>query len=403
MIEKGKTKEQLIAELAELRRQLTALRATVAQPVQDTALQTDCDLCEPTGKMPALSQAYMTKIFNASPTPMVICTLEEGCFFDVNDSFLRNTGFLRKQVIGRTSRELNFWANPQDEDKVRQHLYHHGRIENMEMCFRTRSGEIREELLSAEVFEFNGKNFLIATITDISKLKKLEREMAFLDRLHLVGEMAAGLGHEIRNPMTTIRGFLQLIAKREEIIKYRGQFDLMIGELDRANSIITEFLSLARDKVVDFERQSINGIVQGLIPLIKADAVKSGKIVHTQLGYTPDVALNEKEIRQLVLNLARNGLEAMQGSGILTIKTYSDRMEVVLSVHDQGDGIAPSIREKIGTPFFTTKDYGTGIGLAVCYSIAARHNARIDIDTGPWGTTFYVRFALHNDKKSAGV
>ncbi|MFA4886504.1 MAG: ATP-binding protein, partial [Desulfotomaculaceae bacterium] len=113
-----------------------------------------------------------------------------------------------------------------------------------------------------------------------------------------------------------------------------------------------------------------------------------------ELWDIPYIDLDEKEIRQLILNLVRNGFEAMPSGGTLTIKTFRDSGEVVLAVKDGGKGIGPEILEKIGTPFFTTKDTGTGLGLAVCYSIAARHNARIEIETGPKGTNFYVRFKI---------
>ncbi|OPX90177.1 MAG: Sporulation kinase A [Pelotomaculum sp. PtaB.Bin104] len=98
------------------------------------------------------------------------------------------------------------------------------------------------------------------------------------------------------------------------------------------------------------------------------------------------------QIYQLLLNLVRNAIEAMSPGGLLKIKIFQAGSEVVLAVQDQGQGITPEVLEKIGTPFSTTKDTGTGIGLATCYSIAGRHQARIEAETGPGGTTFYVKF-----------
>ncbi|MFZ3130380.1 MAG: ATP-binding protein, partial [Desulfosporosinus sp.] len=229
---------------------------------------------------------------------------------------------------------------------------------------------------------------------DISERKMFEREMARLDRLNLVGQMAAGIGHEIRNPMTTVRGFLQLLGDKEEFIHSKGYFELMIGELDRANTIITEFLSLAKNKIVDLKPMSLNRLIENIYPLIQADAMVSDKEIILELQDTNVLLLDEKEIRQLILNLARNGLEAMSGSGKLTIKTFMDGKEVVLAVKDEGNGIRPEDLEKMGTPFFTTKENGTGLGLATCYSITDRHNAEIQIETWPSGTTFYVRFKI---------
>ena len=243
-----------------------------------------------------------------------------------------------------------------------------------------------------EVFVYPSNEGLSVYYRDISERKMFEKEMARLDRLNLVGQMAAGIGHEVRNPMTTVRGFLQLLGDKEEFKQSKDYFELMIEELDRANSIITEFLSLAKNKAVDLKPFNLNKLIENLLPLIQADAMLNDKEIKMELQDTVVLPLDEKEIRQLILNLVRNGLEAMSGSGKLTIKTFMDGEEAVLAVEDEGSGIKTEDLEKIGTPFFTTKENGTGLGLPTCYSIAARHNAVIHIDTGLSGTTFFVQF-----------
>lgn len=134
--------------------------------------------------------------------------------------------------------------------------------------------------------------------------------------------------------------------------------------------------------------------METLFPLIYADAMQSGMFIQIEMGDIPDLLLDEKEIRQLILNLVRNGLEAMQPGGKITIETMKEDQNVVLKVRDEGKGIEQDVLEKLGTPFYTTKDSGTGLGLAVCYSIATRHNAAIRIETSPAGTTLYVTFTL---------
>ena len=268
-----------------------------------------------------------------------------------------------------------------------------------ELSLATKSGApVQVQLLSVPYQNADSSSSWYKTIiTDITERKRYEKELARLDRLNLVGEMAAGIGHEVRNPMTTVRGFLQLYRNKNSFIQYKENFDLMIDELDRANSIITEFLSLAKNRVVTLTFQNLNTILTNLSPLIQADAMLLDKYINLQLEEIPELLLDEKEIRQLILNLIRNGLEAMSSGGNLAIKTYRDGQEVVLSVQDQGKGIEPDILEKIGTPFFTTKDSGTGLGLAVCYGIAARHNAVINIKTSPQGTTVLVMFKISKD------
>jgi signal transduction histidine kinase len=238
---------------------------------------------------------------------------------------------------------------------------------------------------------FEGETAYQYIIRDITQRKEFEKEMSRLSGLNLIGEMAAGIGHEIRNPMTTVRGFLQILGGKEECTNYKEYFDLMIDELDRANSIITEFLKLARNKPVEKKLFNLNDVIKTLLPLIQSDAMKSDKYIVLELEEIPDLLLDEKEIRQVIFNLVRNGLEASPPGSDLTIRTFTDGDDVVLAIQDNGEGISPDVLEKIGTPFYTNKDNGTGLGLAVCYSIVARHNAKIEIETGVNGTTFFIR------------
>jgi signal transduction histidine kinase len=206
--------------------------------------------------------------------------------------------------------------------------------------------------------------------------------------------MAASIGHEIRNPMTTVRGYLQMVKQQENRNEVEGTFNLLIEELDRANLIITEFVSLARDKYVDLKINNINEIVAAIQPLLAANAMARDMNVKVNLDNISDTLLDEKEIRQLLFNICQNGFEAMLPGGTLYINTYMFNNEVILSIKDEGYGIRPELLEKIGTPFMTTKDKGTGLGLSVCYGIANRHGANLDIDTGENGTTISVRFPI---------
>jgi two-component system, sporulation sensor kinase E len=333
-----------------------------------------------------LSEERFAKAFRSSPVPMCILTLSDGRFIDVNESFINAFEFERRQIIGKTPEGLAIWTNQED---FQRKVLADKAFYNLEIAFRTSSGDKRAGLYSAELIEVSGELCLLGVIHDLTERLRLEKEMARLDRLNLVGEMAASLGHEIRNPLTTVRGFLQLLQKSD--VQKRDYFNLMIDELDRANGIITEFLSLAKNKALDLQAKSLNTILLNLFPLMQADALKTGNEIELELGEIPELLLDEKEIRQLILNLVRNGLEAMQSGGKLTIATACEGGDVILSVRDEGTGIAASVIEKLGTPFFTTKDNGNGLGLAVCYSIAARHNARISVETSSAGTTFYVK------------
>lgn len=227
---------------------------------------------------------------------------------------------------------------------------------------------------------------------EIEKRKRIELEVAKLERLNVIGQLAAGLAHEVRNPMTTIRGFLQLLQSKSELVTYKNYFDLMIDELDRTNAIITDFLSLAKNKPAVLKRQCLNKLLAKLFPLLLAEAYTQDKKCIFEPGDIADLDIDTNGITQLVLNLASNGLDAMDQDGCLKIRTFMEGHRIVLSVNDEGTGIKTEHISKLRTPFFTTKENGTGMGLSICYSIADRHNARIEVKTDLDGTTFLVLF-----------
>ncbi len=238
-------------------------------------------------------------------------------------------------------------------------------------------------------------NLIYAIGRDITTHKAMEQEMLRLDRLNLAGELAVSIGHEIRNPMTTVRGYLQLMLRKAAYAADRENIELMIEEIDRANGIISEFLSVAKTKAINRQATSLHELVQAILPLIEADAFMTSQEVVSELSKVPELYLDPKEIRQLVLNLTRNGLEAMQCRGTLTIKTYETTNAVVLEVSDRGPGIPDHVLERMFDPFYTNKPTGTGLGLSVCHRIAEQHKAAIRVDTSGKGTTFSVIFPLN--------
>nr|WP_261487718.1 ATP-binding protein [Acididesulfobacillus acetoxydans] len=289
------------------------------------------------------------------------------------------------------------------EDLPMQRAARYGEvIDRFELEFVWEDGESKFARWSASPLRDESGNLcgslaIIEDVTDltrngITEMNQIHAEMTRLERLNLVGQMAASIGHEIRNPMTAVRGYLQLLGAKPEFQSHRSTFGTLISELDRANAIISEFLSLAKNTSTQRECQNINDILRNLYPLLEADTFTQNKQIVFKAGETPDIPLNAKEISQLVLNLCRNGLEAMEERGTLTIRTYTEDGQVVLSVQDEGTGIPTEYLDKLGTPFFTTKENGTGLGLATCYGIADRHNARLDVESDPNGTTFFVRF-----------
>ena len=334
-----------------------------------------------------LSQDRFRKIFESSPCLMAIYSLKFRSILDVNTNWVMFTGYSFDEL--KKTKGLDYVV---DSEKNQINLEQ--TLRNEKICYKTKNGDVRYGLMSTEMIEIQGEPCTLIVVTDITERLHLEKEMYRLDRLNLIGEMAAGIAHEIRNPMTTVHGFLQLTKKSSGFSK--EILDLMLDELNRANTIITEFLNLAKNKVSLKKKQSINKIIYALSPLIQAEALRSSKLIILELNKCSDIFIDQKEIRQMILNIALNGLDAMDSGGHLTIKTFERKDEVILEISDQGTGISSEVLEKIGTPFFTTKETGTGLGLAICYSVAERHNADINIQTGDGGTTFSIHFKVND-------
>lgn len=239
---------------------------------------------------------------------------------------------------------------------------------------------------------------------DITDEVKLRSELDHVERLSLVGQMAAGITHEIRNPMAVVRGFLQLMREKssDDLDSY---YQIVLEELDRANSIINDFLSLAQSRISDKEKVLLHRIIEEVSPLLWADANLRGQSVELKLNASiQELELNIREIKQLILNLGRNGMEAMGPKGILTLETHSTQDKVELIVRDRGIGMSESQREKLFSPFFTTKREGTGLGLSLCLSIVERHNGKINVESVEGeGTVFTISFPLVKEEYSGAT
>lgn len=344
------------------------------------------------------SEECLKTIINNTPNVSIQVYDENGRIKFLNKASETMFGWVCNEAIGKTLDQLSF------DKKHAKRFFELLKVvdemgkptEPIDWIYTNKYG-IRKNLITI-LFRINmpecRKEFFSMDI-DVTEKKRFEKEMYRFEQLNLIGEMAAGIAHEVRNPMTTVRGFLQLSGNKNILRQDKELFDLMIQELDRANGIITEFLSLAKNKMINLELKNLNSVISTLTPLIEAVVREFDQNLKLDLGEIPELLLDEKEIRQLILNLAKNGIEAMpSGGGHLTIRTYQQNDEIIMEVQDEGEGISPEIIHKIGIPFFTTKEKGTGLGLAVCYSIAARHNAKIAITSDSRGATIIIRFKI---------
>ncbi|ANU23404.1 GAF domain-containing sensor histidine kinase [Planococcus donghaensis] len=326
----------------------------------------------------------------------VIGSITDG-FFALNENwefiYINNHQVLPK---GRTPENVmgeEIWSVfPEHFNSILYKEFSGAMLKRMPVHFEIASAE---EGYCYEIVAYPFDDGICCMCKNTTEKKLYENELKRLSNLELIGQMAAGISHEIRNPMTTVRGFLQLLTDNRELENYNSYFELMIEELDRANSIISEFLSMGNTRSSDLKMQNLNAIIMDIAPLLKIDTFSQNKFIEIETMDLPDLLLNRNEIRQLLINICRNGLEAMNPGEMLSIRTYIEKENtVVLEIEDEGEGMSEEVLKKIGTPFYTTKDNGTGLGLGVSYAIAARHRAKIDVQSSSDGTIFSFKFQL---------
>ncbi|REE89064.1 signal transduction histidine kinase [Paenibacillus taihuensis] len=259
--------------------------------------------------------------------------------------------------------------------------------------------EITRYVLREREMQLDKINLENVVTEKIEEQTRLRSEVERLDRFSLVAQMAASISHEVRNPISTVRGFLQLMQRNQTYND--NYYKLIISELDRANEIIGNFLSLSKqnDSAERLEKD-LAETLGFILPLLEADALMMGKKVSfIEKSVTP-VRLNSKEIQQVLINLVRNSLEASEKGTTVVVEMFENEASIGFYVKDEGPGIPPEIVAQLGTPFLTTKEKGTGLGLSICYDIARRHGAEISIDSGEKGTTFKFAFAKQKSQSA---
>jgi signal transduction histidine kinase len=222
--------------------------------------------------------------------------------------------------------------------------------------------------------------------------EKLEREKALL-----LEKMAPVFAHEIRNPLGSIKGAAQILRSEAETVEQRNLLDGITEEVNRLNRVVSQFLDYARPHTPELRPQSVNEVIEKAMTVIEADSRAANVDFHWELHpHLPPVPMDREQIFQVILNIAINAIEAMPEGGTLTVRTSrisgAAGEAVGISIRDTGQGIQRDILKQIFTPFFTTKERGVGLGLAVCHRIIRSHGGKIRVKSIPGrGTIFFIR------------
>ncbi|ANB57184.1 sporulation kinase E [Anoxybacillus sp. B7M1] len=268
-----------------------------------------------------------------------------------------------------------------------------------EMTLLTNKGEQRtvEISLKREIIP----NVGMMMLRDVTERKELEWQLRKSDTLNVVGELAAGIAHEIRNPMTALKGFIQLL-QGSISEDYSMYFDVIMSELKRIESIITEFLVLAKPQAIQYQQNDVCKIMKDTIDLISAQAMMHNvQIIPDFAEDLPYIYCEPNQLKQVFINILKNAIEVMPKGGEIQVRIQRvDRQSIRVSVKDQGCGIPQDKIKKLGEPFYTTKERGTGLGLMVSYKIIEEHQGKIDVESEVGtGTTFHITLPIERTEK----
>lgn len=248
-----------------------------------------------------------------------------------------------------------------------------------------------------------------AAVEELAKanrdLKEAEAEVRRAERLAALGQLTAGLAHELRNPMGTMKTSAEMlsrnVAAENEVAREMAGF--IAEEVDRTNSLITRFLDFARPQHLKLERGDVTAMLDGAIARFERDQASSQRTGVTVFkNYSPDVPPMEFDaelMERVIINLLSNAAQASPKGSVVTVKTQlTDDGKAEIAVIDRGSGIEPKNLENIFNPFFTTKPDGVGFGLAICAKIVDEHGGRIDVESAPGeGSVFRVQLPLNRD------
>ncbi|SFS65493.1 PAS domain S-box protein [Paenibacillus sp. BC26] len=304
----------------------------------------------------------------------------------VNETFEHVFGWSKELIIGN----VIFMLPIIPVESINDVANYYERVSNgqtvvggIETVLIRKNGEAMNVILTASPIldGRDNQNGWSVTIRDITEWKAAQEHMKNAEKLSVAGQLAAGIAHEIRNPITSIKGFVQLM--KAGFGEKQMYFDIMTSEIDRIELILSELLILAKPQTIKYERKDIRVLLSQVMTLLDSQANLNNIQFTTE--YKPGVThlyCDENQLKQVFINFIKNSIESMPNGGNIIIQIKSDTdQELSIRLIDEGCGIPKEVLSKLGLPFYTTKDTGTGLGFMVSKKIIENHAGRIKVES----------------------
>ncbi|NOU95965.1 PAS domain S-box protein [Paenibacillus sp. LMG 31456] len=330
------------------------------------------------------TKEYLESLVNHTSDAIHVSDLQ-GNVTQANKAFETMYGWGLDEVLGKPLTNIPEPYYEEYNDKVLSMLQGHS-VADYETIRYDKDGRLLDVSITiSPIRDEMGIIVAVASITrNITTRKQTEEVLRRSEKLSLIGQLAAGVAHEIRNPLTTLKGFVQLQKQLKGPLK-ESYLDIMLTELDRINFIVGEFLVLAKPQATHFQLADIRDILKDMGMLLELQAILNN--VEIDLQFAEEVPLIHCEVNQLkqvFINVLKNAIEAMPDSGKIIIELFSPNSDhVVIRVTDQGCGIPEEYLKRVGEPFFTIKENGNGLGIMVTQRIINNHKGSITIQSTP--------------------
>ncbi|MFC0270644.1 ATP-binding protein [Metabacillus herbersteinensis] len=288
----------------------------------------------------------------------------------------------KEEMIGKS---IFDFIDPEYEDRILERIKQVKKekrpLNSIEHRIKRLDGSMFFFEVSSLYIVFGEKEAVLSIGKDITVRKaQTDRLLQKSEKLALLGQMAAGIAHEIRNPLTSIKGFIQLLKSNDLKEEY---FDIIFSELERINSIVGEFLVLAKPSASIFVEQDVKVLIKDVVTLINTQSILNNVQIFVEFDSDlPMVSCERNQLKQVFLNLLKNSIEAMPKGGSIDVKVKEkEEGKISIQIIDQGVGIPKERIPTLGEPFYTTKEKGTGLGLMTCFKIIESHNGKLTIQS----------------------
>ncbi len=382
-------------------------------------------LVDRTSQLTYIQQQYFT-FFNLVPEIAVVSTLHEGRIIEINESFERNTGFARDEVIGKTMLDLNVWKDLGDPEKIQLILKENGIIHNLEARFRRKSGDSFPALCSMTLFEIDDIAYVLSVMNNITDRKRMEEERLELERqllqaqkLESLGRVTAGIAHNFNNILMSVMGYLEMVLDDLSLASFaRNNLEKALKSAKRAADLTRQVLAYSGSGFFVFKEINTNGLIEENISIFKSAISRTVSFSLNPAEDIPLINADPDQIRQVIMNILTNASEAIDKNvGEVTLSTGVKDCDddylnqscleekpkagrfIYIEISDTGCGMDAKAKSLLFDPFFTTKFMGRGLGMSAVLGIVRGHKGAILVNSEPGrGTTVRVLFPVSETK-----